>query len=90
MYGRLLEKDVTLSPMTSVTRIGEDSVDVSHEVTPEITRTIEPVDTVVIAAGGQAIDGLYLQLGSSAEPESLDQPLYYLRRKITYPLRLPL
>lgn len=33
--------------------------------------------------------GLNSLLGSSAEPESLDEPLYYLRRKTPYPLPLP-
>ena len=86
LYGRLLEKGVTMSPMTGVTRIGEDSVEVYHVVNPEITRTIESVDTVVISAGGQANDGLYHQLkgkieglhavGDCAQPRDIEMATY--------------
>jgi 2,4-dienoyl-CoA reductase-like NADH-dependent reductase (Old Yellow Enzyme family)/NADPH-dependent 2,4-dienoyl-CoA reductase/sulfur reductase-like enzyme len=86
LYGRLLEKGVTMSPMTGVTRIGQDSVDVYHVVNPEITRTIESVDTVVLAAGGQANDGLYRQLkgkieglyavGDCAQPRDIEMATY--------------
>ena len=62
LYGRLVGKGVTMSPMTGVTRIMEDSVEVYHVVSPEMTWTIQGVDTVVIAGGGQANDGLYKRL----------------------------
>ena len=67
LYERLLGKGVVMSPMTGVTRIGEDSVEVFHVVNPEITRTIESVDTVVFAAGGKANDGLYQELPGKVE-----------------------
>jgi 2,4-dienoyl-CoA reductase-like NADH-dependent reductase (Old Yellow Enzyme family)/NADPH-dependent 2,4-dienoyl-CoA reductase/sulfur reductase-like enzyme len=86
LYGRLLEKGVTMSPMTGVTRIGEDSVKVYHVVNPEITRTIQSVDTVVLAAGGQANDGLYQALkgkveglhavGDCAQPRDIEMATY--------------
>ena len=86
LYGRLLEKGVTMTPMTGVTRIGEDSVEVYHVVNPEITRTIESVDTVVIAGGGQAVDGLYHALkgkieglhavGDCAQPRDIEMATY--------------
>ena len=77
---------MTMSPMTGVTRIGEDSVDVYHVVNPEITRTIESVDTVVMATGGQANDGLYQELkgkieglhavGDCAQPRDIEMATY--------------
>ena len=86
LYQRLLDKGVVMSPMTGVTRIGEDSVDVYHVVNPEITRTIESVDTVVMAAGGQPNDGLYSSLvgrvdhlyavGDSAQPRNIEMATY--------------
>ena len=86
LYDRLLGKGVTMSPMTGVTRIGEDSVDVYHVVNPEITRTIESVDTVVMTAGGQANDGLYQELrgkieelhavGDCAQPRDIEMATY--------------
>jgi pyruvate/2-oxoglutarate dehydrogenase complex dihydrolipoamide dehydrogenase (E3) component len=62
LYGRLIDKGVIMSPMTGVSRIGEDSVDVYHVVNPESIRTIKPVDAVVISGGGKASDELYHQL----------------------------
>ena len=62
LYERLLEKGVVMSPMTGVSRIGEDYVDVFNVVNPRQARTIEGVDTVVMAAGGRANDGLYHEL----------------------------
>jgi pyruvate/2-oxoglutarate dehydrogenase complex dihydrolipoamide dehydrogenase (E3) component len=86
LYGRLVEKGVVMSPMTGVTQIGEDTVDVYHVVNPETTRTIESVDTVVIAAGGQANDGLYHKLigtvdglhavGDCAQPRDIEMATY--------------
>ena len=86
LYGSLIEKGVVMSPMTGVTRIGEDSLDVYHVVDPEITRTIESVDTVVIAAGGQADDALYRDLqgkvpglhavGDCAQPRDIEMATY--------------
>ena len=86
VYERLTGKGVTMSPMTGVTRVGEDSVEVYHVVNPEITRTIESVDTVVMAAGGQAKDGLYRELrgkveglhavGDCAQPRDIEMATY--------------
>ena len=86
LYGRLVGKGVTMSPMTGVTRIREDSVEVYHVVSPEITWRIEPVDTVVIAGGGQANDGLYNCLkgkveglhavGDCAQPRDIEMATY--------------
>jgi len=86
LYERLLGKGVTMTPMTGVTRIGEDSVEVYHVVNPEITRTIESVDTVVMAAGGIANDGLYRELmgkveglhavGDCAQPRDIEMATY--------------
>ena len=86
LYERLLGKGVTMSPMTGVTRIGEDSVEVFHVVNPEITRIIESVDTVVLAAGGKANDGLYQELrgkveglhavGDCAQPRDIEMATY--------------
>jgi hypothetical protein len=55
---RLMQKDVALTPFTGVWEVAENSVDVYNVVTWE-PRTIEGVDTVVLAAGGQADDALY-------------------------------
>ena len=86
LYERLLGKGVIMSPMTGVTRIGEDSVQVFHVVNPEITRTIESVDTVVMATGGKANDGLYQELrgkieglhavGDCAQPRDIEMATY--------------
>ena len=86
LYGSLIEKGVVMTSMTGVTRIGEDSVDVYHVVNPEITRTIESVDTVVISAGGQANDALYHDLqgkvpdlhaiGDCAQPRDIEMATY--------------
>ena len=86
LYERLLDKGVIMSPMTGVTRIGEDSVEVYHVVNPEITRTIESVDSVVMAAGGKANDGLYQELvgkveglhavGDCAQPRDIEMATY--------------
>ena len=75
-----------MSPMTGVARIGEDSVDVYHVVNPEITWTIDSVDTVVLSAGGQANDGLYHKLkgkveglyavGDCAQPRDIEMTTY--------------
>ena len=86
LYGRLVGKGVTMSPMTGVTRIMEDSVEVYHVVSPEMTWTIQGVDTVVIAGGGQANDGLYKRLkgkveglhavGDCAQPRDIEMATY--------------
>ena len=54
----LMLKGVVMTPFTGVWEVLEDSVDVYNTVTWE-PRTIEGVDTVVLAAGGQADDALY-------------------------------
>ena len=86
LYERLLGKGVVMTPMTGVTRIGEDFVDVFHVVNPSVTRTIQSVDTVVMAAGGQANDELYNSLvgmvdelyvvGDSAQPRNIEMATY--------------
>ena len=86
LYGRLVEKGVVMTPMTGVSRIGEDSLDVYHVVSPEMTWTIDSVDTVVISAGGQADDGLYRELtgkvedlyavGDCAQPRDIEMATY--------------
>ena len=86
LYERLLGKGVIMSPMTGVTRIGEDSVEVYHVVNPEIARTIESVDTVVMATGGKANYGLYQELigkveglhavGDCAQPRDIEMATY--------------
>ena len=55
---RLMQKGVTLSPFTGVWEVLEDSVDVYNVVSWE-PHTIEGIDTVVLAAGGQADDTIY-------------------------------
>ena len=86
LYERLLGKGVVMSPMTGVSQIGEDFVDVYHVVNPSVARTILSVDTVVMAAGGQANDGLYNSLagrvdelyviGDSAQPRNIEMATY--------------
>jgi 2,4-dienoyl-CoA reductase-like NADH-dependent reductase (Old Yellow Enzyme family)/thioredoxin reductase len=86
LYERLLGKGVVMSPMTGVSRIGEDFVEVYHVVNPSVTRTIRSVDTVVMAAGGQANDGLHNSLigkidelytvGDSAQPRNIEMATY--------------
>lgn len=90
LYERLLEKGVMMSPMTGVARIGEDFVDVYHVVSRAVTRTIQPVDTVVMAAGGQADTGLYQSLrsrvkalyavGDCAQPRNIEMATYDAHR----------
>ncbi len=91
LYERLLQKEVVLSPMTGVSRIGEDFVDVYHIVSPSMTRTIESVDTVVMAAGGQADDALYHLLkgevreiyavGDCAQPRDIEMATYHAHKQ---------
>ena len=86
LYERLLGKGVTMSPMTGVARIGEDFVDVYHVVNRSVTRTIDSVDTVVMAAGGQADTALYRSLlgrveelytvGDCAQPRNIEMATY--------------
>ena len=86
LYERLLSRNVVMSPMTGVARIGEDFVDVFHVVNRSVTRTIESVDTVVLAAGGQADDELYQELqgrveelysvGDCAQPRDIEMATY--------------
>lgn len=91
LYERLLQKEVIMSPMTGVARIGEDFVDVYHVVNPSATRTIESVDTVVMAAGGSANDDLYLRLkgrvqevyavGDCAQPRNIEMATYHAHKQ---------
>ena len=86
LYERLIQKGVTMSPLTGVSRIGEDSLDVYHVVDPSTTRTIESVDTIVMAAGGQADATLYHLLegkvaevcavGDCAQPRDIEMATY--------------
>ena len=57
LYESLLRKGVKMTPFTGVFEILEDSLYVYDVVTWE-PRYITGVDTVVIAAGGQAVDSL--------------------------------
>ena len=86
LYERLLGKGVVMSPMTGVSRIGEDFVDVYHVVNPLVTTTIRSVDTVVMAAGGEPNDGFYNSLvgrvdelyavGDCAQPRNIEMATY--------------
>ena len=67
LYERLLAKGVVMSPMTGVSQIGEDYVNVYHVVNSSVIRTIHSVDTVVMAAGGRADDRLYQELNGRVE-----------------------
>jgi 2,4-dienoyl-CoA reductase-like NADH-dependent reductase (Old Yellow Enzyme family)/thioredoxin reductase len=58
---RLLNKGVRLTPLTGVFEILADSLSVYNTVTWEPS-VVKGVDTVVLAAGGMAEDGLYHQL----------------------------
>ena len=55
---QLMTKGVTLSPMTGAWEVEANSVEVYNVITWE-PRTIENVDTVVLASGGIAQDALY-------------------------------
>ena len=65
LYESLLRKGVKMIPFTGVFEILEDSLYVYDVVTWE-PRYITGVDTVVIAAGGQAVDTLYRDLKGRA------------------------
>ena len=54
-------KGVTLTPFTGVWEILEDSVEAYNVVTWE-PRTMEGVETVVLASGGEADDSLFHSL----------------------------
>ena len=58
---RLMQKGVVLTPFTGVWEVAERSLDVYNVVTWE-PRTIDDVDTVVLAAGGKADDALYHEI----------------------------
>jgi 2,4-dienoyl-CoA reductase-like NADH-dependent reductase (Old Yellow Enzyme family) len=58
---RLMTKNVKLTAFTGLWEVLEDSVDVYNVITWE-PRSIEGIDTVVLAAGGEAADGLYRDL----------------------------
>lgn len=60
-YKRLLGKKVTFSPITTLKAVEGDTVVVSNTFTQE-ERRLSGVDTVVIAYGGVAQDGLYHEL----------------------------
>jgi NADPH-dependent 2,4-dienoyl-CoA reductase/sulfur reductase-like enzyme len=57
LYGRLLRQGVTLTPLTAVTAIDGQTVTTVHAITQQ-EQTIEDVDLVVLADGGQAVDTL--------------------------------
>ena len=54
---RLLRKNVTLTPFTGVWEIEDDSVDVYNVISWQ-PRTMEGIDTVVLASGGVPDDAL--------------------------------
>ena len=57
----LLQKGVVLTPFTGVWEIGERTIDVYNVISWE-PRTIDDIDTVVLAAGGQPDDALFRKL----------------------------
>jgi NADPH-dependent 2,4-dienoyl-CoA reductase/sulfur reductase-like enzyme len=57
----LLKQGVTLTPFTGVWEVAEGAVEAYNVVSWE-PRTIEGIDTVVLASGGQADDALYRAL----------------------------
>ena len=61
LYESLLKKGVTMTPFTGVSEILEDALYVYDTVTWK-PRYINNIDNVVIAAGGQADDGIYKEL----------------------------
>ena len=61
LYESLLRKGVKMTPFTGVFEILEDSLYVYDTIT-WAPRYITGVDTVVVAAGGQAVDTLYRDL----------------------------
>lgn len=67
LYEDLVGGGVTLSPLTEVVSIGESSVAVRDSVYSAKEWTIDGVDTVVFAAGGQARTGLYRELEGRAD-----------------------
>ncbi len=91
LYERLIQKGVTMSPLTGVSRIGEDSLDVYHVVDPSTTRTIESVDTIVMAAGGQAdatlhhlLEGKVAEVyavGDCAQPRDIEMATYQAHKQ---------
>ena len=58
LYGRLLRKDVTITPLTAVRGVNGRQVVTSNTLTRRES-TIEDVDLVVAAYSGQASDSLY-------------------------------
>ena len=86
LYEDLVRGGVTLSPLTEVVAIGENSVDVRDAVYSAKTWTLDGVDTVVFAAGGQARDGLYRELegrvgelyavGDCMQPRDVEAAVY--------------
>ena len=61
LYQRLLRKGVTLTPYHTVKEILADSVVISNVHTNE-SRVVRGVDTVVLATGNRAKDGIYTSL----------------------------
>ncbi|MBI2876338.1 MAG: FAD-dependent oxidoreductase, partial [Candidatus Tectomicrobia bacterium] len=62
LYPRLLEQGVVLTPFTAVREIRGNQVVVYPIYTPQQERTIEGVDTVVLAMGNRACNELYRAL----------------------------
>ena len=62
----ILKKGVTLTPFTGVWEIEDNSVEAYNVISWE-PRTIEPVDTVVLAAGGIAESALHHELEGQVE-----------------------
>ncbi len=86
LYEDLVRAGVTLSPLTEVVAIGENSVSVRDAVYSPKTWEIEGVDTVVFAAGGEVRDGLYRELegrvgdlhaiGDCMQPRDVEAAVY--------------
>ncbi len=88
LYEELLKRGVTMSPFTGVWRITESTVEIYNTIYTDTStvRVIEGVDTVVLAAGGQADDRLYRSLegrigelyavGDCLQPRDVEAAVY--------------
>ena len=91
---RTASKGVQVTPSSTLIGIKENSVDVLHFFSQEVT-TIEAVDSVVLITGAKAIDDLYLALknkvkelyrvGDCVAPRTVDRAIhdgYFVGRSI--------
>ncbi len=88
LYEELLRRGVMMSPFTGVWRITESTVETYNTIYTDTStvRVIEGVDTVVLAAGGQADDLLYRSLegridelyavGDCLQPRDVEAAVY--------------